>query len=305
MPETRNDILNEAGELIGCKPLEQAANAADLLTLDVTLRQMIKRWQVPGAHLFSQNDATLFLQPTQVKYQLGNSSSDHATESFTETTLSAAASSGAATVSLTSSTDLAVSDNLGIRLDDGTRQWVTVASLGPLVFTPVLTDDASSGAVVFYYTTDLERALRVPDARRRQGSGSTATETEMVVYGKNEYQNLPNKSSSGAPTIFYYDPKQLHGDFFIWSAPTSIDDLIKFTYYKPLAAYASASDQGDFPDEWGQTIAYNLAVFAKPKFPGFDMHPNVPVMAQQMYTDLMDWDQEDASVTFVPAIGWG
>lgn len=300
MPETRNDIINEALELIGAKVIGQAANPEDLLTADTTLRQMIKRWQTPGAHLFSQNEAVLFLQPGQVKYQLGNSSSDHATETYSETTTNAAALTGAATISMTDSTGLAVSDKLGIRLDAGAIHWATVSSLGPLVFAPVLLSDVASGNAVFYYTTDMEKALRVPGARRRQGAGTTATETSLTVYGKEDYDSLPNKLSSGAPTVFYYDPKQLHGDLFIWSAPTSTTDFIKFTYYKPLAAYASASDQGDFPDEWGQALSYNLAVFAKPKFPGFVLDPIIGPMAMQLYNDLLDWDQEDASVKFEP-----
>lgn len=305
MPFTRNEILNEALELIGAKPLEQAANAADLLTLDNTLRQLVRRIQATGAHLFSQNEAAVFLQPGQVQYQLGNSSSDHATEDFTETTLSAAASSGATTASLTVSTGLAVSNSLGIRLDDGTRQWVTVSSLGPLVFTPALTDDAASGNTVFFYTTDLGKALRIPRGRRVNGSGSTSQEIELVVYGKSDYENLPNKATSGTPTVFYYDPKQISGNLFIWPAPASIDNMLKITYYKPLDPYASAADEGVFPDEWGQMLSYNLAALGSPKFPGFDLHPDVKAMAFQMYSDMLDWDQESSPVRFEPGRGFG
>lgn len=304
MPDTRNQILNEALEIVGAKALGQAANPEDLLSADNTLRQMVDRWQAAGAHLFNQNEATLFLAVGQVKYQLGNSSTDHATEVFTETTLSADAAASATTASLTSTTGLAIADNLGFRLTDGTMHWTTVTTVTPLLFTPALASAAASGNTVFYYTTDLEKALRVPDARRRDGSGSTAQEIEMVVYGKNDYQNLPNKTTSGTPTIFYYDPKQLHGEMFIWASPTSSTDLVKFTYYKPLSAYDSASDQGDFPSEWAQTVTWNLVVLISVKFPGYDLPPMVLPMAQAMYNDLKDWDTEDASVSFQPNYSW-
>ena len=301
MPFTRNEIINEALELIGAKPIEQAAKAADLITAANSLKQMVKAWQATGAHLFTQNEATLFLQPGQVKYQLGNSSSDHATETYSETTTDAAAVTGAATISMDDDTGLAVSDNLGIKLDAGTIHWTTVSSLGPLVFTPVLPSDAASGKAVYFYATDLEKALRVPAARRKQGTGTTATETEMRALGRSDYKNLPSKLNSGAPVQFYYDPKQIHGELFIWNAPTSTETVINFTYYKPLAVYTAASDQGEFPDEWGQALSYNLAVFASPKFPGFELSPQVIPLAGQFYTDALDFDQEDASVSFVPA----
>ena len=60
-----------------------------------------------------------------------------------------------------------------------------------------------------------------------------------------------------------------------------------------------------FPDEWGQALSYNLAVLGAPKFPGFALDPNVTPMAIQMYNDMLDWDQESASVRFEPGRGHG
>lgn len=305
MPFTRNEIVEPALVLVGAKAGGEEAQAADLIEASKALNAMIKTWSAKGLHLFSREDATLFLQPAQVFYEFGTASTDHATESFTRTTLSVDALSGATTVSLTDDTGLAVSDNLGIKLDGGSVQWTTVSSLGPLVFTPALTDDAASGNTVYFYTTDIGKPLRIPAARRQQGTAPNAQEIEMVQLSRSDYDYLPNKSTSGTPVQFYYDPKQIVGNMFVWPAPTSTDTIINMTIWKQFDTYDTADDEGVFPDEWGEALQYNLAVRIAPHFGPGSLDKEVKDLAEEFFNTLMDWDQGMESIFFQYGPGRG
>jgi hypothetical protein len=301
LANTRNDIINEALDLIGVKASDESASASETSDSATALDHLVKTWQSTGAHLWSRNSFILFLQPAQIEYQIGPkngvASSDNATEEFTETTLSAAASSGDVTVSLTSSTGLAISDFIGIEQDDGTIHWTTAKAISVVTLNDALTDDAASGNTVYFYTTKIGKALKIPDARREQGTGTNAQEIEMVKLGRIDYLNLPNKKTSGTPVQFYYDPKIDHGLFFAWPAPTSTDTLIRGTYYRPLNVFDDADDSPDFPDEWIEALKYHLAVRMAPRF-GQPVPTEVAVLAISLYKDALEWDQGDESIFF-------
>ena len=290
---TRNDIIERALDLIGVKASEEGAEPTDVSTAANALNSMIKTWSTSHPHLWNRNSATLFLQPTQIKYILPTT--DRATEDFTQTTLSAGVIATDTTIPLTATTGLLVGDNIGIKLDSGSLHWSTIASLSPTVINDAMPSAAASGNVVYYYTTDLVKPLRVPDARRQQGQVPNAQEIEMIPLGRIDYLNLPNKNTSGTPVQFYYDPKITTGEIFIWPAPTTTDTFINFTYYKPLVGFADAADTGDFPEEWQETLEYNLAVRLAPGY-GVTAPREVTEIAGILYNNLLNWDQGDASV---------
>lgn len=300
LKKDRNDIIEAALDLIGAVAAEESATAADIQDGAAALDRMVKSWQSKGAHLWTENEATLFVQPGQVEYQIGDSSPDHATEDPNETTLSADASTTDTVITLTDDTGLAVSDNIGVELDSGSLFWTTVASLSPVTLTDPLTGDAASGNTVYFYTTDIGKALRVPDARRRQSS----QDIEMIKLGRRDYLNLPNKQSSGTPVQFYYKPNINSGQLFIWNSPTSIKTTIKFTYWRPLEVFATAESDPDFPNEWLEPLIYNLAVRRAPAY-GLPVMPEVTALAVSLKQDVDEWDQEAADIFFQYAEGVG
>jgi len=290
---SRNDIIDAALETIGVKESDESAQAADVLTATKFLNRMIKRLQSTGAHLFTRDLATLFISTGVVEYQIGGSAD--ATESFDQTTTTAALTATTTTIPVTSVTGILVGDQLGVRLDDGTINFSTVISITVLdvEITTGLVSSAASGNVVYFYTTRLGKALRIPDARRKQ----SGQEIQMIQLGRMDYLDLPNKDSQGTPVQFYYDPKQDTGNLFIWPAPASTETLINFSYYKPLDVFDDSADRAEFPNEWVEALVMGLAdrlffVFAQPKPPGFRED------AYQAINDALDWDQGDASVYF-------
>ena len=298
--KTRNDIINGALELIGVKAADEGAEADDVKSAATALDWMVKSWQATGAHLWTRTEATLFLVTGQAKYVIGSTAD--ATEVFSETTTSSAVLANIKVIPLTSTTGISEGDFLGVKLDDGglTFSPVTRVTATSVTLTTGIASDAASGNQVFFYTTKVGKALRIPDARRRQSS----QDIEMVQLGRIDYLNLPSKEQQGTPVQFYYDPKINTGDMFIWPTPQNTDILIKFTYYKPIDIFDTSDDEADFPNEWLEALVYNLAVRVAPRF-SQPVTPEIAVLALKLYQDSLDWDQGDASIFFAYGEGRG
>jgi len=294
--DTRNDIIDGALETIGVKMADESSEAADVLTAKNWLNRMVKRLQSTGAHLWTRNSATLFLSAGVNEYLIGTTAD--ATESYVETTTTAALAAAATTIPVTSATGMTVGDLLGVRLDDGTINFsiITTITVLDIEITDGLVSAAASGNVVYNYTTRLGKALRIPDARRKNDS----QEIEMLHLGRSDYLELPNKDNQGTPVQYYYDPKQDNGKMFLWPTPISGETLVTFSYYKPLDVFTTSSDVAEFPDEWIEALVLNLAIRLAPIF-GRPIPPGLQQMASQAAQDALDWDQEDASIYLTPS----
>lgn len=227
-----------------------------------TLNALVKHWQGSGIHIWRTTEAILFPQLSQVRYVLG-ASTDHATESYVETALTSAAALGAGTVVLNSVTGVATTYKIGVQLDTGTIQWTTVngaPSGSTVTLTAVLTDSAALGNRVLVYQTDLVRPLKILDARRY--NFDSAIDVPLQEMDRIEYQEMPNKTSTGAVNSFYYDRRggaNSTGYLYLWPSPATVDEAIKLTVARPIEIFSAAGSDADFPQEWTQAIVWNLA----------------------------------------------
>src|SRR3990167_5617132 len=132
---------------------------------NIALNAMVKRWSGKEIKVWTVREATLFPAVDQVKYSLSSSSTDHCTETYYATTLSAAEASGQTVLSCTSTANMTAADYIGIVLDDGTLHWTTVSSKTSTEVTiaSALASAAASGNAVFNYTTKIVRPLRIPN----------------------------------------------------------------------------------------------------------------------------------------------
>lgn len=77
-----------------------------------------------------------------------------------------------------------------------------------------------------------------------------------------EYQEMPNKTASGAVNSFFYDRRSgtaLTGLIYFWPAPDASGDEVRYTYARPIEVFSAAGNDADFPEEWTQAIVWNLA----------------------------------------------
>src|SRR5712664_1839273 len=107
----RDDIIKQAMEDCGALGIGEIASDDDLQKVAKKLNIMVKQWMgtvdfAPGLKVWSRKDGNLFLSTTTGTYTLGPGGNGWAT-SFTQTTLGAAASAGASTITVTSAANIA------------------------------------------------------------------------------------------------------------------------------------------------------------------------------------------------------
>lgn len=271
---TRDQIIRRSLRLIGVLKSGETPGAQVVTDAAEALNAMVKRWnKKPGLHVWAVAEATLFPQASQVRYGLSTSSADHATETYYETALSAAEASGQTTLSVDSTANMTVADNIGIVVDDGTLHWSTIASKTATTVTinDALDDDAASGNVVFNYTTKIVRPLKIVDARRYNIASATdvsISDSQGSLMARLDYQALSNKTQTGTINRVFYDPRRSDqdGHLYLWQPPAAVTDLVKFTWHRPIMDFDSAGDTPDLPQEWFDALAFNLAVSIAPEF---------------------------------------
>jgi hypothetical protein len=269
------------------------------------LNAMIKHWQGTGVHIWRTTEATIFLQQSQISYVLASTSTDHATESFTETSLSAAAANGASTISVTSATGIATTYKIAVQLDDGSFHWTTVngAPSGTTVtLTTALIDSAASGNRVIVYQTDLVRPLKILSARNYNFDSDI--ETPLQEFDRIEYQELPNKTTEATVTGYYYDRRggaTNTGKIYFWPVPGNVDDAIKVTVARPIQDFNAAGDDADIPQEWTEAIIWNLALRLAVEYEAPERKiARIEKMAERLLSEVNWGETELQSFSVVP-----
>lgn len=312
-------IISGALRLLGAIQTGETVEADEYHDSLEALNALTKFWQSTGIHVWSEIDATLFLQPGQVRYVIGTGivAADHATASadWVQTSLASTAAAGASTISVASAASIVAGDSIGIWLDSGSTFWSAVASVtGTTVFlTSTLTGQATAGNYVVDYTDALVRPLKVPAARRYQfaAAGAQPIEVPLMVMSRIDYANVPNKTTPGIPTQYFYDPSTsagLQGSnsatpgqavFNVWPAPPNNANAIKFTAQRPLQDFSTQANTADLPQEWISTLRYNLAVELAPEY---DCAPQrfemIKMIAAEKLGTSQAWDREPESVMF-------
>lgn len=295
----RNDILNTALVLCGYADPDETPSGNDYTNSSRLLNLMVKAWMAKGINLWAMKEATLFLSVGTASYSLGPSGT-HCTNAYVHTTLSADAASSATSIQIASATGMSNADNIGIVLNDGSIHWATISG-APSTTTTIasgLTSAASSGNVVFAYTTKINRPQRIISAYRRSISGQ---DTPIELIARSDYAELSDKSTEGKPIQAFYDPQLTNGTLYLWSTPDLATDVVRFWHSRPLEDFDSATDNPDFPIEWGEALIYGLA----DRLCDFYRAPlatkqQIRVLAAEKLDEAMSYDSEPVSVFFQP-----
>jgi len=256
----RDTIIKRAMQLVNIININQTARGADQEYAVDIFQSMIKLWQAEGIQLWNRKQATLFPAYQDYQYSISNTG-DHCTNSYVNTTLSAAEAAGQTVLSVTSSTGMTAADYIGIELGDYSRQWTTIVSVDSatqITVTAALTAAAVSGATVVAYTSKIaDRPLRILDARTVDLNNSS-TAIQMEAIGYDQYFSIPVKTTDGKPINFYYDKMLDAGVLYVFPRPDDVDTLIEFTYHEAMEDVDSATNSMDFPTEWTLPLIYGL-----------------------------------------------
>lgn len=142
------------------------------------------------------------------------------------------------------------------------------------------------------------RPLRIHEVRYRDANG---TDRPMVQLSRSDYFDLPEKTSTGSPTSYYYDPGRGQGTLYIWPVPASVTtESLRWTYDRSIEDMDAAANEPDVPQEWYDAVVLNLAAsLAGPTFPTEPgLQQIIEARAQRALDRAMYFDRETASVSF-------
>lgn len=300
--QTRDQIITDTLDLLGRNGSGETVSANDLSLCSNFLNKMIKGWQAKGIHLWAEQEGTLFLTESQKLYSLINTSTDIAGDDCMFNKLEAAVSSGEVDLTITSSAGLTVADKIGICLDDNTIHWTSISVINSSTSVTIalaLASAASDQTNVFSYTNRVNKPLMLNSIRFRSADG---TERPIVQYGRNQFMDLPDKSTTGKTTQAYFSPKTSNATLNVWPTADDVNDCINFSYIRRLQDFDSGSDNPDLPQEWLETITLNLAVRVAPAF-GIALsssNPDLRADAAQSLMEMTMLDVESGSLNIVP-----
>lgn len=160
-----------------------------------------------------------------------------------------------------------------------------------------------SASTASYTASPVSLARKVLSVRRRTSN----IDTPLCPLSRSDYDDIPNKSGTGTPTSFYFDPQRATRTLYVWPAPTTAvaaDTTLRMTYLRVIEDLDALDDDFDLPQEWLEVLQYGLA--ARLAMP-FKMHLTDPTgyaevksRAAELYAQLSAWDEEDVSVSFSP-----
>lgn len=300
---TFNDIAQEAMEHLGVLGAGETITASDAASLRRTLNMMVKYWQAEGMNRWTRQDAVLFFASAQESYSLVSTTSDHVCllSDLTTTALAADAATGADTITADDDDGIADGDYIGI-LTATSAHWTTVNGApadNVITIDDVLTEDFDTDTIVVSYTSKLERPVSIVHARLRDSSDN---ETPILVLeNREEYFDLPAKSTTGRANQVYYEPGSGTGTIYIWPVESDLRNQLRFTVHRSLYDFDSNTNNPDFPQEWYWALATNLAVLVANKF-GVAPSPDLKEQAILSKAALFGFDS-DGSFVFQPEFG--
>lgn len=310
--QTRNEIIQNAYQLLGVYGTGRTINAADQVLGEQFLNMMIKGWMAKGLHLWAKEEAILFVEDEEAEYTLsGDSTSARVTarDTVVVTNLDGAVIAAATSLTVDDTTDMTALDIIGIVQDDDVVHWTTITSVDTtttLTLTAGMAGASADNSNVYVFTSRINKPLRIHAMRRITGTGQTQSEIPMIPLSHSEYFDLPNKNQAAAnPSHYYYNPNISSGRLYLWPSPSDPSIRFGLTYTRMLEDFDSAANTPDLPQEWLQVITYQLAVRLAPSFDAEDKANKMIVpLASILYQDMLDWDTEVESVYFQPDSGY-
>jgi hypothetical protein len=275
------------------------------------LNAMTKEWQADGLHLWAETEGLLLPQPGQIQYQLGIGSPDAAGVLVNQTALANTVNSGV-TLPVISLGTAAAGDTIGVQNSAGAFSIGTVASVSAsagsiTMVAPGLSVSALTGAAVFTWhpANQLVRPLRILSLRRV--NLISGIRVPLLPYARLDFMSLPNSTQPGTINTWFYDPQLVFGLLNLWQPPASpVQDILTFTFMRPIDDWSTSANIGDFPAEWLSTLAFNLAVEIGPEY---DCPPQkmqmLKALAMEKKETAQGFDKESESISFSAATEYG
>lgn len=135
------------------------------------------------------------------------------------------------------------------------------------------------------------RVLDVQEARVEIGP---TFQRILARWERGEYITLPNKTAPGSPTIFYFRRKRDTVTMTLWPVPP-VETNIFCTTARVIEDVTDLDQNIDVPQEWCETVTYNLAARLLDTFGITETRPvvasKIVAMARELYDKLSGFDR--------------
>lgn len=132
----------------------------------------------------------------------------------------------------------------------------------------------------------------------------SSIDLRMTELSREEYYGLPNKTTEGYPTQWFYDRQRSSGTLYVWPVPDATAGTLKFTYRRQIMDMDAGANDMDLPPEWVDAVVYGLAdrlgdIYAK-------QDPMITAKAARAFTVARQFDgAEGAGVVSILPAGLG
>lgn len=124
---------------------------------------------------------------------------------------------------------------------DGTDKWYV---LDPMISDVYLKLSVTTGTLSVTSLTTVSKYVDIP----------------LYRMNRDDYTMLPNKSTTGRPTQFWFD-RQLDPIIVVWPTPSSmyLDDCIQMYRKRQIADVGNLNETIDIPPRWLEAVIWSLA----------------------------------------------
>jgi len=235
-----------------------------------SLNLLVSAWQAQGIHLWTYQEATLFLEAGKGKYTLEQS---HAVNSdkytLTNSQADIAAGSTVFNINTTIQTDNANTETvldfgwrIGFMQSDNNIFWTTVQAVDvdEVTITDQTPEDFTTDTQIIFYEKPLSSVERVLDVRRLQGLfGGFENETPINLISHDKFMRQPNKTITGTVNQCTYDRVLSQGVLRTWPSALNSSEQITLTYERMIDNFFEVDNCADIPRYYLEALCYGLA----------------------------------------------
>lgn len=192
----------------------------------------------------------------------------------------------------------------------GIKLWTVDTGVLPLVANQTTYTLGGTATDFFYAENDViktavtNKPLIIIQGFLRNIESTPNIDSPMMLISRQEYNTLGSKFSTGTMNSFFYDVRNLDGKLNVFLTPTTdtaTNYEFHFVYQRPIYDITTAQASPDFPNEWMNTLVWNLADQLAIEY-GVPMgnRQEIALRARAYIEQLEGWDVEIASTFFKP-----
>ena len=301
-----NEIIKAALRAARIVGKDQTPDDTHITTGREALNMIVKQWQgkadfAPGLKVWSRKVAYLFLQEGEHQYDLGPSG-DHWTGTYYSTTTDAAEAASQTVISVTSTTNMANSDNIGVVLDDGTIHWSTISSFSAgdtVTIATGLASAAASGNRVFWYTSKARRPLEILTAVLRDTSNQ---DLPLYPMSLEAFEGITDKTADGTPQYYHYESMLTNGRISFDIEPDDVTKVVRIVFLGTIEDFDAAADTPDYPQEWFRALKFQLAIDLWPEYKDGDPPASLKNSRDESLLIAQNTNPETTDLYFQPGL---